>query len=381
MIAAMKLIKKLSSNGYDIYSFLENKENIKDFNSSEIAIEEEHEKSHFIVNNPNENWEEEFISAEKHPFFKGAVSFIITDNMTITEFKHRKEVAFKVFDDKGIKEEYRDNGHIFLRALISKYAEFNQFEWGNYTDKTEYYVKHMLTSYEVVRNATREWFSLPSDILFEKLCKEVCEKSEMTVSDSNDVDFQRRVRKVHEDLYKNESLQNWMQQNDAIRVGRRGDKIYISRPSSWHDWILLDGYRNEIMDCLLKNFSCVAIACQCSIDNIPIPFFFGNEDVRLTRQIRVNDEDYEFEYVFDRQFVRVGLKETTELGNKFIDVNFTVSSENDFGETAEGWICRKIYDYQNEVTSEEQIYGFVEKIENEVFNLSNSDSLIARLTK
>jgi hypothetical protein len=380
MIGVMKLIVELSLNSYDIYAFLENKDNRIVSISSDKSVSEERKKSSFIINNPAENWEEEFIIAEKHPFFKGAISFFITDNMPIEEFKHRREMAFLVFDEngKGINEKYKGKGHLFLRAIISRCISIEQIIGKNFTDiqEPENYLKKMLATEKVVRDATREWFSLPNeDVLFENLRKEVSKASVMTIP--NDIDLQRRARKVHEDLYKNENLQKWMQQAKAIRVDWRDGKIYIFRPYSWYTRVLLDGYQNEIMSYLQTNFSCVPINCQCTIDNnsIFIPFFSGSEEVKLARKIRINEEDYEFEYKFDRKFVSVGLKKTIEISNKFENANFT-SDEKD-----EGWICRKKYDYQEEVKSEQDIEMFVKKIEEEVFNLLNTDSLIAKLKK
>jgi hypothetical protein len=254
MIGAMKLIEELSQNAYEIYAFLANEGNKLESGSSKNAIEEERKKTSFIINNLNESWEETFIDAEKHLFFKGAIGFIITDNMTIDEFKHRKEMAFKVFDEKGVNKKYQNNGHIFLRALISQYIDskiINQ----NYidSDDKEHYLKKMLTSNEVVKNAIREWFNLESEEELKNVLNESVKKdSQIQGWYKNDNQEKIRIRRAHEALYKVPELQNWMQETKAIRFNWRGEHLYISKPRGWYNWIMLDTCRNEVIEYLLK---------------------------------------------------------------------------------------------------------------------------------
>lgn len=372
----MKLLSELSDNSSNIYQHLSNPQTVITSTSSKNAIDEEKYKSSFIYSNNqfNIDWENAFINAEKHRFFKGSVSFLISDNVQISDFIHRVQLAEKVFDEKGVNEIYRKNGHIFLRALISCYNESNQIIWKNFTDtdESEHYLKKMLASDEVVRNATREWFSLSDETnLNNKLIDEVKKPSQITGWDTNNSDTQRRTIKVHENLYKNEDLQNWIQQQKAIRLGWRDDKLYISRPSAWYDWILLDGYRNEIISKLLKvPFSC-STKNQCSFSDNKIDYYWGNGDVSLIRKVIISNEAYEFDYQFDSQFVKIGMKETEELKTRFSEIQFIEPTDNEDGEKANGWICRKKYNYHTLVKKETDIDTFIIQIENEVFDNLN----------
>ena len=66
-----------------------------------------------------------------------------------------------IFDDNGISSNYRRNGHILLRALISNYDSFEKFKNGNgkgrsfYTDRDEkeHYLKKMLVNDQYVIDA------------------------------------------------------------------------------------------------------------------------------------------------------------------------------------------------------------------------------------
>jgi len=279
MIGVMNLIKELSLNAYRIYDFLANREDIKS-SSSKDAIEEERKKASFI--NKNINWEEEFVKAEEHPFFKGAVGFLISDdagvddNMTIEQFRHRKERAFEVFYKKGVNEEFRRNGRIFLRALISRYTDekiVNKY----FTDKDENgYLKNMLVSNKVVRKAAREWFSLKDkEELKNTLNQSVEEDSKIQKWNNNNEQEKPRLRRAHEALYKFPELQDWMQEEGAIRFDNRYGHLYISKPSgSERRWIMLETCRNEVIEHLLKNGFGFKMGTERRIKE-KIPFFWG----------------------------------------------------------------------------------------------------------
>lgn len=257
MYSAMELINELSTNSTDIYSFLADPTKTISSQSSSNAVEEERKKATFIVQ-ANTNWEDTFIEAEKHSFFKGSVGFIIADNMTEDDFKHRTDMANKVFDENGVNLDYQAEGHLFLRALISRYTEYKQIINRNYTDsdEEEHYLKKMLASDEVVRTATREWFSLADENgLKTALNDAVTKDSTITGWNTNNASTPKRTKRVHEALYKSPHLQNWMQKEKAIRVAWNGSHIWISRPRSWYSWVMLDSNRNEVITDLCRSYS------------------------------------------------------------------------------------------------------------------------------
>lgn len=253
MIGTMRLIQELSlkERSSDIYRLLGDTNFIIESSSSKIALSEERKKASFIISDID--WEKSFIEAESHPFFKGAVSFLITDNMTIQEFNHRYDSASKVFTNNGINEEFRSEGHIFLRALISRFDN-KSIVGNNFTDQDEgeHYLKRLLASNETIRSATREWFSLPFDELKNKLKQETEKESQIPGWSENNEWEKIRIKRAHEALYKYPELQNWMQANSAIRFSWASGHLYISRPRSWYDWIQLESIRNEVIHQLIN---------------------------------------------------------------------------------------------------------------------------------
>ncbi|GHT67768.1 hypothetical protein FACS1894110_13880 [Spirochaetia bacterium] len=251
MIGAMKLIAELSeksSNYSNIYKYLSDDNNIIESDSSANAVKEERMKAIFI--NKNNSWEDIFIDAEKHPFFRGSISFIMTPEMEQDEFRHRKNMAFSIFDNKGINDTYRQNGHILLRALISRYAEYSHIIKKNFTDTDEkqHYLKKLLASDETIKDATREWFSLKNENELNDVLNESVKLDSKINGWDNADNSTIRMKRAHEALYKTPDLQNWMQQEGAFRFDRSyHEHLYVSKPRSWYTWIMLDTYRNEII--------------------------------------------------------------------------------------------------------------------------------------
>ncbi len=247
MVGVMRLMHELVPYAADIYGFLAKEENAISSLSSRQAVSEERKKAHFIVHG-DPGWEDAFIAAEKHPFFKGSVSFIMTDQMEVDEFLHRHDVASGVFDAKGVNDEFRADGHIFLRALISRFTNKDLIN-KSFTDmdEPEHFLKKLLAGNETVRQAIREWFDLDLSALRERLKEEVGKKSEILGWKKCDEREKVRIQRAHEALYKSGELQNWMQKKGAIRFGWSGNHLYVSRPRSWYDWVMLDSIRNDLI--------------------------------------------------------------------------------------------------------------------------------------
>lgn len=296
MIGAMKLIKELSQYANDIYVNLAEKGDKIKSGFSEIAVAEEIEKSRYINDDPI--WESEFIKAEEHPFFKGAISFIIDDNMTLEIFKHRREMGFNIFDENGINKVYRSDGHIFLRALISRYATWDIIR-KNFTDTNKHgpYLKKMLATDEVVKKAIIEWFDNIKDI--DEL-KEILNESLKNKSANNQSEIQEclhnnkweevRIRRAHEELYTSHELQDWMQESGSIRFDWRYEHWYIFRPGAWYDRIMLDTCRNKVIGYLVNNqFGAKSRIKQTS--------YFWGYDIEVSGSINNNEYRITFDYI------------------------------------------------------------------------------------
>ncbi len=322
----MQTFFKLSNYSDDIYKALADDTLTAGLQS--VAVAEERQKAGLILRDPA--WLPLFRRAEAHPFFKGSVSFLIPDDESVKGFEHNIETAEAIFDSNGIAPKYRDDGHIFLRALISRYQALSDIKYHIAdTDEKEHGLKKMLSSDNVVRLAVREWFSLPeeSDIMA-KLKEEVAKDSPIPVID-NDFD-----KKLHEALYKRTDLINWMQENNATRYKDN----YISRPNSFYDWIFVWGYRNEIICELLNRGWQCKNRCRIGQGNNPadIPYFWSSS----WREIAVDKTE-------DINGITVNL--ICMLGSDSITLQ---AGDSSFAYP----------DYNKEVTDESKVVPFVDKI-------------------
>ena len=334
MIATMKLVLDLfnkSQKALDIYKFLA-QQGYESLSSKE-AVAEECNKAKFIVYNDS-RWEDLFINAESHPFFRGSVGFIITDEMSQDDFIHRTKLAFSVFDDKGVNQLYKTNGHIFLRALISQYTNYSHIIERNFTDtdEKEHYLKKMLANDEVVRNSIREWFLKYDEDELMNALKEMVEVDSViggwhTSNESETV----ITRRAHEALYKTPDLQRWMQKKGEIRFAWRWDgHIYVSKPRAWYDWIMLDTNRNEIISSLVKEgcYSDQQATFHKNEENIPIPYF-----TYYVVDLYTNIGDYNLKMTFSNDnIVVINCKiENTEEYKEIKSYNYVEEYNNDAG--------------------------------------------------
>ena len=339
-IGTMTLVNELSEHSDDIYSWFANDSFTVNSKNAKEQVAEEILKSKLIKT--NSAWEALFIDAESHSFFEGNISFFIPENPTIETFTHNAEMAKIFFEDKGIAIKYRKEGHLMLRALISRYKTFEEISNNNFTDidESEHFLKKKLQSDEITRNAIREWFALPNeDSIYKQLQTEVSKDSAIPIEEN---DFKK---KMHESLYKSCELQNWMQENHGIRV-RHG---YVSRAQSWYDWIYLYGYRNEIATELANRWNDNSGFCKLK-DDTKINYFWcpaQTKEVILKKNETIKNKDYIIECIFS----------TDNTTLKILD---SAKQESVPG------ISDEVLNYKAKVTNRSLITPFVSEIENTI---------------
>ena len=294
VVGVNKLFAELVEYAGDIYANLADETNIITSTQAEEFVAEERLKAGLIMTDPA--WEESLIIAEGNSFFRGNISFLLPEEVEAKdidrgEFEHRYEMAKIFFDEKGICDAYSKNGHLFLRALLSRYDDLGKIKYHIADkDEREHSLKHMLSSDKVVRKAIYEWFSLEDeDKIHSKLVEEVAKNS--PIKDVFD-------RKLHEELYKSTNLINWMQETGAIRY--KDD--CISKPNSPIYQIYVRGYRNEIIKRLIEEgWKCNN---QCSINEgkDKIPYFWPSREINVIKE----EADRQIICTFDRENIRIG---------------------------------------------------------------------------
>ena len=101
----------------------------------------------------DESWEDVWKSVEKHPFFRGMVTFFYSTGMSQECYLQNAEMAKGMFDANGISKDYRDE-HILIRAIVSRFNTWDDINERYITEnaETHKHLKNILASNEKVRS-------------------------------------------------------------------------------------------------------------------------------------------------------------------------------------------------------------------------------------
>ena len=205
----------------------------------------------------DENWEPTFVEAEKHPFFKGMVIFFYTKDMTIEQFNHRFSMVSEMFDKEGVTGQYQAEGHLLLRAIISQLKDWKEMIKLNMTDKAESqkYLKHWISGNQNIHELFATCLDCDNhEEILDFLRSLVAEPSSLTYYGEEPDDIVK-YRKIHQALYKNRQLQDWIQEHDAYRLVWFKDNIFMAKKNSQYTRIMMDTERNKFIDEIVQKYS------------------------------------------------------------------------------------------------------------------------------
>ncbi|HAH26169.1 MAG TPA: hypothetical protein DCL77_20805, partial [Prolixibacteraceae bacterium] len=255
MCSIMRIIHKLSIGSGDIYKFLNDEacqQIIHDEKSfAKSQLEEESLKAKLILSEIG--WEAEIINGERHPLFLGNIGFLLLSNPSIEVYRSRLKIANQLFNSKGSNNDFLKK-HKLIRALISNFDNWNELfklDLGdNYNNwqlllRRNSKVKEIICDFcdfdieEQIRENIESFISLDSSIC----------------GTADNPEVLRRIEYIHKQLYSEENLHIWMQQKGATKLKWRNSRIYIDRPGSWYDRVMIDTYRNELISQLIEKFN------------------------------------------------------------------------------------------------------------------------------
>ena len=246
MIRVIRLIDKLAAKGNSIYEYLASEDSIGLVGAGSSVIEsqlsEERIKAALIISDLQ--WESVIIEAESHPLFSGSIGFLIGDKPTLEHFKHRVELAFTIFTDAGLKGAYAEE-HILMRSTIGQITEWNMLQDFNFKDHADNW-QLLLRRNKAVQEYIRMLCSLPDSTALLALIKNVV-LSQSVIQPAN-------RQHIHQQLYQPADFHEWLQTRDdkkALELKWYDDHLYVHRPASWYDRVMLDTYRNEIITSMI----------------------------------------------------------------------------------------------------------------------------------
>jgi hypothetical protein len=362
MINIMRIINKLSEGSGDIYKFLiePSLESIIQNESSFVKaqLEEEKLKAELII--ADSNWEPLLISAEKHALFQGNIGFLLLGKPDIKIFQHRINIAEKLFTSNGPKETF-SNKHLLLRAVISDIAIWDDLINFNFGDNTSNWKLLLRRNLNVKAFICNLCDLTDENTVIADLNTKI--ETSSTISEfspgSNTLD---KARNIHAKLYRDSDFFIWMQQNETLKLKWANDQLYIRKPSAWHKWVAIDGFRNELVTELISKFN-LQVEQRCGDSN----FYWGyhTKKIILSKQYNYFTAVVEFDEYGN---LRIGVKDD---GKSTIPKNVIIDNNDIENE----WLIRKKYSYYNLINIIE-VRNLIDQINDDVFDENRTGSVL-----
>jgi hypothetical protein len=358
MINIMRIVDKLSAGSGDIYKFL-TEPSLSAIIQNETSfvkaqLEEERLKAELIISDLA--WEKEIIAAEKHPLFQGNINFLLITKPSLKAFKHRLNNSEKLFSAKGTTSVFSEE-HLLMRALISNIEDWVKLYDFNFGDKFDNWQLLLRRNSNV-----QDFICKICDLKDETTI--ISELSKMVTSDSKIISWSQnqsdidKAKHIHIQLYQNSDFHEWIQETEAVRLKLSNNHIYIHRPRSWYDWVILETYRNEIGSELINKFS-FTTSQKCFNANL---FWGANIEFTISKPQFIISAEFD-----DIGDLRIGVKDN----GKSILYNTIIIQTID---QEDGWLIRKKYTYKD-IANMSEINTLIIKIEDEIFDDSKIGSI------
>jgi Protein of unknown function DUF262. len=377
MIGAMRLIYELRTHSGNILDHLA-KNPTSGF--SKKQFKEECVKATLIKRDAKtyfSEWEQEIISAEKHPTFKGRIRFLLTnnENTSLSKFIKNREAAFQIFKTA------ENNEHLWIRATLAQIgsgiANLLPLELIKKSDNWRELINSkengLMTPFRKLLDKMPDIPELESESILKAICNDY-------TSPSSELHWLEKLIKWTGT--NGEILLNYSE-SEIIRDYSFDDdnkSIYLLNKSKrTDDNILLSNWRNEIVSKLLLppyKMSFIGKPEQ----NIQGEIFKGG-NVILNVQKLVFNVPVVFQYFFDHQYIFIGIckiEKVTErvIHNCFPEKGQKASNDDDdkifWEDNGFFWNHRLKYDYRSKVTNASEIPKFLTLLENDVLMIMKS---------
>ncbi len=273
--------------------------------NEQLKDEKEKAKEMFDDSTFDENWEKAFIEAEKHPFFRGAVSFFFTPGVgTSSDFSARYKVIKNLFDENGITDKFRKDEHILIRALLSCLNHWDRtgLQDRYFTEKSdnkEKYLKTIVTGCPEVRTMFCNYFN-DTSISIEDYLHKIVKNASCLPNESNTsfkMLFHRLINDEHSSaIYDDVAIRE--SSKGCFRIQNNRSYV-IMIPSRWYDQLVLDTDRHIIIPILINNYSFEYSDNNQKVQKeSPLDDYWG-WGVDIFKNLHYNDNDYNLHVNFN----------------------------------------------------------------------------------
>lgn len=360
-IGTLKFIDDLSIHSEDIIKWLAN---TTEGSRLKMQFAEEHIKAQLITKDPE--WRKLIIAGEKHPLLKGRIMFLLSEKENTSKEAYRRHLAISQHIIPSNKNDY-----LWLRAILSRIEKYN------------------IQAGPLILSDIREnWKTIINDNLMNAMqsllvaLSDYIDINEYTI---NDKELNKELNKYMQELCHNYQkidglewvypIVTWQTNDETLlntytdsrKIEERNGYVYLCYKTTLQtdSCILLTCSRDKIISKILpmsdRLFDWSYKSYQCNIRDC----FFRGMIVTLFRDVVIETiGTLRCAYSFSPNQIIVGIRYSDN----------PVISTDDNSIT---WACSKIYDI-SQVNDEDDINSLIARIENEVFNIDNVDSLLSK---
>ena len=202
----------------------------------------------------------------------------------------------------------------------------------NLTDKaeTQKYLKHWISANQNIHDLFAMCLDCSShEEILDLLRSLVSEPSQLTYYGETPDNIER-YRKIHEALYKNKKLQNWLQDFDAYRLVEFKGNIFMAKKSSWFNKIMIDTDRNKFIPQIIESYG-YQNNSEPQMEVWKQTGYYNGNDVTLEKVVGTTEVHL---YFTNYSELQVWVKGNEYIMNSFID-EFNIT-EPTYGE--KGWL-------------------------------------------
>jgi len=362
MINVMRLIHQLSIGSKNIYEFLNKNEALLIIENSNFQpqLKEERLKAKLILS--DNNWEKEILEAESHPMYMGNIGFLLNDNIQISKFRSKFKIAKNLFNGKGSNnEDFKE--HLIMRSLLSKIKNWSTLQGFDFED-SHFNWQFLLRKKDWVGKIIDDFCSYETVEELQDHLKELVNLESNIESWSDESEALIRAKNAHNSIYTDGKFHSWLQHPDhrAVNLKWWGPHFYVHRPRSWYDWIMIDIKRNELISKLIEEYQFSADS-RCDETE-----YFHGFDIKLTRDL--NGLNLVM-VLHSNGSLLVGFQNSID---EIPDIFPIIDTNND---NSIQYFHEKSYSH---VFTEEEAKKFIKDLDNEIFDLKNSNSVASKLT-
>lgn len=320
-------------------------------NIHSIQLKEEKQKA--LLLSDNESWKEAIFNAEGFGMLQGNISVLLSETSS-PEILYDKFEKFKyLFSEISRNQLIENEDYSIMRYILASFTDWGKLQAFNFSNTVLNWKTYLRRNDEVIE-AVRQLLLLDENSIQDHILKAIKGQSRIDTADE-------KLRITHAHLYQDNAFHIWMQKDGVNKIKWLWTHFFAIRPSAWYSKVMIDNYRNELIEELIRTFGINTLNNHRCGDSA----YFWGENLEINK----HTENYNISFYFDSEkMLYIGLKK---------DLNSHLSYEDtDILEDADKiWIKKFEFDYSS-IISPSGIGLFIEEIKT---RLADNSSFLQEL--